>query len=181
MKENKGYLANFSLMHDKMISNVRGLYNFIQKKGNELEIIQAGLKDLDAVSNLFNKYRIFYGQQSDREGTKKFIEARMEAKESVIFLAIDDEKPMGFVQLYPIFTSVGMRRKWLLNDLYVDENFRRHGVGRALMNHAKQFAVETNSAGILLETAKENKKAQALYESLHYEKEDAVFFYNLSL
>lgn len=151
------------------------------KRGSALVIIQAGLKELDDVTSLFNEYRMFYGQQSDLTGAKEFVGERMRQNESVIFLAIEEDKAIGFVQLYPIFTSVGMKRKWLLNDLFVGENDRRSGVGRALMNQAKQFAIETNSAGIFLETANDNHKAQALYESLSYEKEDSVFFYNLSL
>jgi ribosomal protein S18 acetylase RimI-like enzyme len=146
-----------------------------------LDIFQATLKDIDQVTSLFNDYRVFYGQQSNTEGAKAFIEERMTMNESVIYLAMNDKKPMGFVQLYPIFTSVGMKRKWLLNDLFVAEVYRRHGVGRALMNQVKEFALETNAAGILLETTKDNRNAQALYESLGYVKEDSVFFYNLSL
>jgi ribosomal protein S18 acetylase RimI-like enzyme len=146
-----------------------------------LKIFRATLKEIDHVSSLFNEYRIFYGKQADLEGAKTFIEERMSFNESVIFLAMDGESPMGFVQLYPIFTSVGMKRKWLLNDLFVAETYRRHGVGKALMNQAKEFALETKAAGILLETTKDNTKAQALYEQLGYVKEDAVFFYNLSL
>jgi ribosomal protein S18 acetylase RimI-like enzyme len=146
-----------------------------------LDIFQATLKEIDQVTSLFNDYRVFYGQQSNTEGAKAFIEERMTMNESVIYLAMNDKKPMGFVQLYPIFTSVGMKRKWLLNDLFVAEVYRRHGVGRALMNQVKEFALETNAAGILLETTKDNRNAQALYESLGYVKEDSVFFYNLSL
>jgi ribosomal protein S18 acetylase RimI-like enzyme len=146
-----------------------------------LDIFRADLKEIDHVTTLFNEYRIFYGKQADLEGAKTFIEERMKLNESVIFLAMDGESPMGFVQLYPIFTSVGMKRKWLLNDLFVAETYRRNGVGKALMNQAKEFAIETKAAGILLETTKDNTKAQALYEHLGYVKEDAVFFYNLSL
>ncbi|WP_338788332.1 GNAT family N-acetyltransferase [Metabacillus sp. FJAT-53654] len=146
-----------------------------------MKIFRAALKEIDLVSTLFNEYRIFYGKQADLEGAKTFIEERMRFNESVIFLAMDGESPMGFVQLYPIFKSVGMKRKWLLNDLFVAETYRRHGVGKALMNQAKEFALETKAAGILLETTKDNTKAQALYEQLGYVKEDAVFFYNLSL
>jgi ribosomal protein S18 acetylase RimI-like enzyme len=146
-----------------------------------LDIFRADLKEIDHVTNLFNEYRIFYGKQADLEGAKTFIEERMKLNESVIFLAMDGESPMGFVQLYPIFTSVGMKRKWLLNDLFVAETYRRNGVGKALMNQAKEFAIESKAAGILLETTKDNTKAQALYEHLGYVKEDAVFFYNLSL
>lgn len=139
------------------------------------------LNELDQVSQLFNQYRMFYGQASNLEGAKEFIKERIENNESVIFLAVENDSPAGFVQLYPIFTSVGMNRKWLLNDLFVAEDYRRHGVGKALMNKAKDLAVETRAAGILLETTKDNVKAQALYESLGYEKEDAVYFYNLSI
>jgi ribosomal protein S18 acetylase RimI-like enzyme len=152
-----------------------------RSEGRSLDIFQATLKDIDHVTSLFNDYRIFYGQQSNIEGSKAFIEQRMKMKESVIYLATDNEKPMGFVQLYPFFSSVGMKRKWLLNDLFVAEAYRRHGVGRALMNQVKEFALETKAAGILLETTKDNLNAQALYESLGYVKEDSVFFYNLSV
>ncbi len=147
-----------------------------------MNIKRAMISDLDDVSFLFNEYRIFYGQPSDLEGAKKFIKERMELQESIIFLAKNkDGLPAGFVQLYPIFTSVGMKRKWLLNDLFVAKESRRHGVGKALMNQAKEFALETKAAGILLETTKDNVNAQALYESAGYEKENSVYFYNLSL
>lgn len=146
-----------------------------------MNILKVTLNELDQVSQLFNQYRMFYGQASNFEGAKEFIKERIENNESVIFLAVENNSPAGFVQLYPIFTSVGMNRKWLLNDLFVAEDYRRHGVGKALMNKAKDLAVETRAAGILLETTKDNVKAQALYESLGYEKEDAVYFYNLSI
>ncbi|MFD2214718.1 GNAT family N-acetyltransferase [Metabacillus endolithicus] len=146
-----------------------------------MNILKVTLNELDQVSHLFNQYRMFYGQASNLEGAKEFIKERIENNESFIFLALENNSPAGFVQLYPIFTSVGMNRKWLLNDLFVAEDYRRHGVGKALMNKAKNLAVETSAAGILLETTKDNVKAQALYESLGYEKEDAVYFYNLSI
>ena len=147
-----------------------------------MNVIKATVSDLDDVACLFNQYRIFYGQPSDLEGAKEFIKERMEHNESIIFLAKSEEgTPAGFVQLYPIFTSVGMNRKWLLNDLFVAEDYRRHGVGKALMDQAKEFALETKAAGILLETTKDNVTAQALYERSGYEKENSVYFYNLSL
>lgn len=147
-----------------------------------MNMIKATITDLDDVSELFNKYRIFYGQPSDLEGAKTFIKERIELNESTIFLAKSkDGLPAGFVQLYPIFTSVGMKRKLLLNDLFVAEEFRRHGVGKALMDQAKKHAQETKAAGILLETGKDNINAQALYESVGYEKENDVYFYHLSL
>lgn len=70
---------------------------------------------------------------------------------------------MGFVQLYPLFSSVQMKRLWLLNDLYVTLKFRRLKVALMLIDSAKQMASETNSAGLLLETAKSNVAGNNLY------------------
>lgn len=145
-----------------------------------MEIRKADLKEVKQTAYLFNKYRMFYGQQSDITGAVAFINERIERNESVIFLAVEEQSPIGFIQLYPIFTSVGMKRKWLLNDLYVTEEFRRKGIAKALMMKAKEHAINTQAAGILLETGKENTGAQALYEGLGYQKENGVYFYNLS-
>lgn len=37
-----------------------------------IKIKKADLEDLELVGNLFNKYRIFYGQDSNLESSKKF-------------------------------------------------------------------------------------------------------------
>ncbi|MBD1379298.1 GNAT family N-acetyltransferase [Metabacillus arenae] len=147
-------------------------------------IKKATIYELDILSELFNQYRVFYHQKPDIEGAREFLNERIINNESVIFLAVTDKEsmsPMGFVQLYPIFTSVGMNRKWLLNDLFVTEKERRKGAAKNLMNAAKEFALETGASGLLLETGIENVNAQALYESLGYKREEDVYFYNLAL
>lgn len=70
---------------------------------------------------------------------------------------------MGFVQLYPLLSSVRLKRLWLLNDLYVTPKFRGMKVSVLLVDSAKQLARETNSAGLLLETGKSNKIGNSLY------------------
>ena len=92
-----------------------------------------------------------------------------------------DGNAAGFVQLYPIFTSVGMRRVWLLNDLYVAAAARRAGAATALMNAAHAMAREDDAAGVMLETHIDNRDAQALYEKLGYQRNTATWFYYLSL
>ena len=88
---------------------------------------------------------------------------------------------LGFTQLYPTFSSVSAQLTWVLNDLYVVADARRLGVGKQLMETARAFALETNSKGIALETGKDNVTAQALYESLGYQKSDGVYHYFLTL
>lgn len=138
---------------------------------------RAGESDLNELAVLFDGYRQFYGQQTNVEGARNFLRARMQNNESVVYLGELDNGPAGFVQLYPIFTSVGMQRVWLLNDLYVADNARRSGMATALMHAAHQMARDDNAAGVMLETQINNRDAQALYEKLGYRRNEETWFY----
>ncbi|WP_394125712.1 GNAT family N-acetyltransferase [Vibrio hepatarius] len=145
-------------------------------------IIRATVEQLDLVADLFNQYRVFYGQDSDLKLAHHYINERLYNEESVVFLAVNaDGEALGFTQLYPIFSSVSAQRSWILNDLFVTESGRSGGVGRALMNAATQHAIDTGANGLSLETAHDNLVAQSLYESLGYKRETAYFSYFLSV
>lgn len=146
-----------------------------------INIYQATLKDLEGVSQLFNLYRMFYDQQSDIEGATHYISERLERQESIIFVAKEEERYIGFSQLYPTFSSISMKRAWVLNDLYVEVSARQQGVGEKLLNKAKQFAVETDAKGLSLCTAHDNYSAQKLYEKLGYVRETEYYYYDLAL
>ena len=147
-----------------------------------ISVKRATLENLNEVSDLFNAYRVFYKQDSDVNLAVNFISERIQNKDSVIFYANNEHgKPLGFTQLYPTFSSVSAKSSWVLNDLYVSSTARRLGVGKKLMETAKIFAIENNSKGIALETGENNVKAQALYESLGYEKDVGVYSYFLNL
>jgi GNAT superfamily N-acetyltransferase len=146
-----------------------------------MKIIRCTPDHVELVAPLFDAYRIFYGQSSDFGGARIFLRERMEKNESVIFLAFMDSEAVGFTQLYPSFSSISMKRVWILNDLFVAENARKQGVAEALMHRAKTLAVDTRSKGIALETGAENFGAQQLYEKLFYAKNVESFHYFLSL
>jgi ribosomal protein S18 acetylase RimI-like enzyme len=92
-------------------------------------------------------------------------------------------EPIGFVQLYPVFSSTAARpgRLWLLNDLYVVPGARAKGAGRALMEHARTHAIKTGATGLFLQTARDNIVAQRLYESVGYRKDELFLVYELAL
>lgn len=142
-----------------------------------MNIRKATINDLDALVELFDLYRVFYEQPSDLIGAKEFIKERLNNEDSVIFLASDGGDPVGFTQLYPSFSSVSMKRIWVLNDLYVTENGRGKGFGESLVRTAIAFAEETNAKGVLLETSTENSTAQSLYEKIGFIKETNYFYF----
>ncbi|MEL6918751.1 MAG: GNAT family N-acetyltransferase, partial [Bacteroidota bacterium] len=131
---------------------------------------------LPELVSLFDLYRIFYKQISDKEGSKIFLKNRIKNNESVIFLAFYNGKPAGFTQLFTTFSSVGLSSVFILNDLYVDIEYRKKGVGEALLNKAKEYCIEKGYKGLALETSTENP-AQRLYEKLGWQKDSECFHY----
>jgi GNAT superfamily N-acetyltransferase len=144
---------------------------------------QAGPADVDAVAPLFDAYRQFYQQPSDLALARAFLAERIARSESVIFLAERDGQAVGFVQLYPLFSSTAARprRLWLLNDLFVSPSARGGGVARALMDRARRLGEETGAVGLELATARTNGPAQQLYESLGWRQDELFLRYELGL
>jgi ribosomal protein S18 acetylase RimI-like enzyme len=139
-----------------------------------MQIQRIDANTLSLVVELFDKYRVFYDQPSDIKIAKQFLQQRIFNNESVIFAAIDDENekiiPAGFTQLYPLFSSVRATKNWILNDLYVDANYRKLGIGRKLIDAAIHFAKEQGATFIQLETMPDNITAQRLYEAIGFEQ-----------
>jgi len=140
---------------------------------------RAGLGDVDDLAPLFDLYRQFYGQASDLAAARAFLSERLRRDESVIFIASADDVALGFTQLYPSFSSVSVRRLWILNDLFVSPAARRGGVGRRLLERAREWAVETGAKGLTLTTALTNSAARSLYESCGWRLDEEFAHYQL--
>lgn len=146
-----------------------------------VKVRQARLPDADAVARLFDGYRQFYGQASDPVLALAFIRERLSLLESVIFVAEDGDGIMlGFTQLYPSFSSVSACRTWVLNDLFVAIQARGRGVGRALLDAARNHATASGASRIDLSTAHGNP-AQKLYKALGYVREQGFYHYSLQV
>ena len=145
-----------------------------------IRIVRAGRKELDDLVPLFDGYRQFYGQPSDVAAARAFLDDRIERDESVIFVAYaTPDGPVGFTQLYRSFSSVSLKALWILNDLFVRTDIRRSGVGRALLERARQHAADTGAKGLILSTAVTNRPAQTLYESCGWKRDDEFLHYHL--
>jgi GNAT superfamily N-acetyltransferase len=147
-----------------------------------IRIVRATRKDLDDLVPLFDGYRQFYGQRADAAAARTFLDERIQRDESVIYVAYTGPgEAAGFTQLYPSFSSVSLKPLWILNDLFVRSDVRRGGVGRALLERARQHAAETGAKGLVLSTAVTNRPAQTLYESCGWQRDDEFMHYHLFL
>lgn len=140
-------------------------------------IQKATISNLDALNDLFDQYRVFYNKVSDLEASAAFLRERIEKNEAKIFMAWEGDIATGFVQLFPVFSSTRMARYWLLNDLFVHQDYRGRGISKALIEQAKQLCRDTNACGMYLETAKNNDIGNQLYPATGFKLLDSVNFY----
>lgn len=143
---------------------------------NICTVSQTTIRD---VVPLFNAYREFYGQPTDLKQAEQFIQERVEKEQSTIFLAYLNGEPVGFAQLFPTFSSVAMKRAFILNDLFVAVHARNKGVAKALIEQCYIYCQQENARYMMLETAKDNVNAQKLYEKVGMTTDDHVYYYSM--
>ncbi len=120
--------------------------------------------DLGDLVPLFDAYRVFYKQPSDQALARGYLVKRLGAGEYVGFVARDAAgKAIGFALLSQTYSSVALKRIWLLNDIFVDPAVRKSGAGAALMAAVEAFARETGAGRMDLFTARTNTTAQSVY------------------
>lgn len=160
-----------------------GTENTVDMPGIRVE--QTTATDLALVAPLFDQYRVFYGRASDEVAAYQFLQERISNHESIVFLAMEQSAEkrlgLGFVQLYPTFSSVSLKPLLILNDLFVCPAYRNRGVATALMNAACSFAESRQAKGLTLQTAITNTTAQQLYEKLGYRRDESFYRYELTL
>ncbi len=94
--------------------------------------------------------------------------------ESVIFVARDADGAVGFIQLYPLWSSWYCRRIWFLSDLYVKESARKRGIGARLVERVIEHARETNAVSVMVELPRREPHLEAFYHRLGFGR-DEVF------
>ena len=172
-----------TLMAHKTVDATSGTCFFVGMEPGafEVEIAQGTPADVGVAAPLFDAYRQFYGQPSNPEAARRFLFARLSNGESILFLAFRSQAAVGFVHLYPVFSSIHLTRQWILNDLYVVPEARKRGVGYLLTERARQLAESTRSNGLMLETAADNYTAQRLYERLGWKRNEEFYRYYLAV
>jgi ribosomal protein S18 acetylase RimI-like enzyme len=140
---------------------------------------EAHPSDIPAIANLFDQYRQFYEQPPDLPLAQSFISERLGRQESVILVAERDGSGLlGFCQLYPTFCSVEAKPIYVLYDLFVHPSVRQSGAGRMLLMAAETRAAADGKVRMDLTTAKTNRAAQALYESMGWVRDEVFFAYS---
>jgi len=122
---------------------------------------------MDELLPLVAGYQRFYGAEPDLERNRRFFSRFLDPSDEGLLLgAWLDGGLAGFATLYWFFSSTKAAESVLMNDLFVREDIRGAGIGRALINRALDEARLRGAAHLEWFTAPDNQVAQRLYDSM---------------
>jgi ribosomal protein S18 acetylase RimI-like enzyme len=106
------------------------------------------------------------------EGYAWFLGKQLKDVDSVIFVADDGGKVVGYVYaaLEPISWKELRDACGFIHDIFVEESSRRAGTATALMNAATEWLRERGAPRVILGTADKNESAQRLFAKLGFRR-----------
>ncbi len=143
-----------------------------------IEIAPIADEEFEQLLPLIGAYQRFYEvEEIDEERNRTFFRRFLAPSEDGLLLgARRDGGLVGYACLYWHFSSLEAVESVLMNDLYVEEDARGGGVGRALIEASAEVARERGAPFVEWATAPDNAAAQRLYDSTGAERSEWVSY-----
>ncbi|HEX5713321.1 MAG TPA: GNAT family N-acetyltransferase [Solirubrobacterales bacterium] len=140
------------------------------------EIAPVDAAEFERLLPLIAAYQRFYAvEEIDEQRNRSFFHRFLAPSEDGMLLgARRGGAIVGYACLYWHFSSTKAAESVLMNDLFVSDEARGEGVGRALIEASAAIARERGAACLQWSTAPDNARAQALYDSTGAERSEWV-------
>ncbi len=144
----------------------------------EVEIAPIAAEEFEELLPLIGAYQRFYEvEEIDEERNRSFFHRFLAPSEDGLLLGARRQgRLVGYACLYWHFSSLEACESVLMNDLFVAEEARGEGVGRALIEATAEIARERGAPYVEWATEPDNRTAQRLYDSTGAEREEWVSY-----
>jgi GNAT superfamily N-acetyltransferase len=131
-------------------------------------------KQLDH-NELIKLYTLFVGDDRYSKGNGDSFIKVLRDHNSYIYVATHSEQLIGFATLS--IRNVVRYSKPIaeLDELFVLEKYRKHGIGKKLIETIEKKTKDLNCKGIFIQSGKDLKTAHLFYEKLGYTKRGYYF------
>ncbi len=123
--------------------------------------------EIEALAELFNKYRAHYGEASYSSQAIGWLEQNLSTHLRA-FVAEDSGRFVGFAITMEVPASLRLAHFWQIRDLFVLPTHRRRGVGRALLSFVRAAAIASGALRLVVQTEEDNDPALRLYTDSGY-------------
>ena len=134
-----------------------------------------GEAELGELLPLMRGYADFYEVSPSDEALLELSRALIAdpAAEGMQFLARDgDGRAIGFATVYWLWSTTSATRIGLMNDLFVAPDGRGSGAAEALIERCREACREHGASKLTWQTAKDNGRAQAVYDRIGGERSE---------
>ena len=146
------------------------------------KITLVGPADLPELLPLLRAYCDFYEVAPADEALLGLSRALLAdpRREGLQLLARDNAgRAVGFATLYWTWQTLSAARVGVMNDLYVAPEARGTGVAGALIDACVERCREHGATALIWQTARDNTRAQALYDRIGATRDDRWLDYSL--
>jgi GNAT superfamily N-acetyltransferase len=147
-----------------------------------MRITVVGPVDLPELLPLLRAYCDFYQVSPSDRALVELSRALLAdpRREGLQLLARDESgRAVGFATLYWTWQTLSAARVGVMNDLYVAAEARGTGVAGALIDACLERCREHGATELIWQTAKDNARAQALYDRIGATRDDRWLDYSL--
>jgi GNAT superfamily N-acetyltransferase len=140
--------------------------------------------DLPALLLLMRGYCDFYEVDPSDEDLLAMSRALIDdpEREGVQLIARDDDgRATGFATIFWTWSTLSASRIGVMNDLFVDDRSRGTGVAEALIEACAERCRERGAASLDWTTARDNHRAQRLYERVGARRDERWLDYSLDV
>jgi ribosomal protein S18 acetylase RimI-like enzyme len=138
-------------------------------------------QNIDAALVLFRNYQEFYHVENiDEEKNRQHLQTILESEEHGKLFLLRDDSYAGFATIYYSFSSILAEKIAILNDLYVETNYRRRGFGKLLMDRCFSYLKTCGINIVRWTTEKNNVIAQQLYDD-YSDRKTEWFMYSYKI
>ncbi len=137
-----------------------------------MDIRPVKLTDYKELMKLFT---LFVGDDRFLKPDSDSFKIVLKNSNSYIYVATDKEKLIGFATLSVRNVVRYSKSIAELDELFVLEEYRKHGIGKALIKKIEKKTKELNCKGIFIQSGKDHKIAHIFYKNLDYVKRGYYF------
>jgi ribosomal protein S18 acetylase RimI-like enzyme len=128
---------------------------------------------LELMRELYRHEKLDFNEEAARSGLNKTL---LDPTVGSAYLILADEEVAGYLLLTSCFSLEQQGKFILLDELYIREKFRRRGLARSAVEFAETVCRKMGIKSLRLEVIRKNKAAQALYDSMGFQREERYLY-----
>ncbi len=136
-------------------------------KTKKFKIRKAREKDLNIIYQMLKELASFHKLLKKFKTTKKNLKQNLlDPKGPDVLIAEENNKPVGIIIFYQIFSSFLGQAGIYIEDLYVQSEHRKKGYGRKLLSKVCQIANKKKCGTVEWKVFRPNKTAISFYKKM---------------